>query len=119
MALINHQRNTKLFDNVTVTGNVSSDPIEINGYSLYCVQHRWSGATGNWSIIIEGSNVEGTKTDADYTVIDSTNVTGANLPAGNRMVNVEKAGYAFVRARIVFTSGGGTLNYSILNGKVW
>lgn len=111
-----HQQNTKLFDSITVSGNDKSKPIIINSYSLYAIQHVWSGTSGAFQIIVEGSNFD--TTDDDYfTVIDITNVTAANSPKGNRLVNVEKAGYAYVRVRISFASGGGTLT-SVLNGKV-
>ncbi len=111
-----HQQNTNFLDNFTVSANSTSDPINIDAYSLYCVQHVWSGASGSFQIIIEASNFD-TDEDQYYTTIDITNVTVANSPVGNRMVNVEKAGYAFVRIRIAFTSGGATLT-SKLNGKI-
>ncbi len=123
MSTIVHQQNTNLFypipgsgTTISITENISTQPVNINGFSLYCVQHIWSDVSGSWQIIIEGSNVDGDKTDNDYTTIDIT-VMGS-VPAGNRMVNVEKAGYSFVRVRVAYTSGGGTLR-SILNGKVW
>jgi hypothetical protein len=114
--LIVHKQNTLFFDSQTVSGAITSDPININGYSLYCVQHVWSGASGSWQIIVEGTNFN-TSDDAYYTTVDITNITASNVPTGNRMLNVEKAGYAYVRVRIAHTSGGGTLT-SLLNGKV-
>ena len=119
MSTIIHQENTNLFDplnrgNITISQNLSSSPVNLNGYSLFTIQHVWSGASGTWSVIIEGSNELGEKNDNDYTVIDTTLISGTN---GNHMLNFEKAGFAFVRARIAYTSGTGTFK-SILNGKI-
>lgn len=114
MAKLDHLLNKNFFSSQSITTDVSSDPENLNGFSLYAIQHIWSGASGGWFIIIEGSNVQGTKTDNDYTTIDTTTVSGTS---GNRMVNVEKAAYSFVRVRVDFSSGGGTLT-SIINAKV-
>ncbi len=111
-----HQQNTNFFDNVSVTTSISSTPININTYSLYAIQHVWFGTSGSFQIIVEGSNFN-TSDDDYFTIIDITNITASNSPKGNRIVNVEKAGYSFVRVRIAYTSGGGTLT-SLLNGKI-
>jgi hypothetical protein len=111
---LTHLLNKSFFSASTVNGNSSASAECINGYSLYCIQHIWSGASGSWSVIVEGSNVPGNKTDSDYSAIDTTVISTAS---GNRLINVERAGYSFVRVRIAYTSGGGTLT-SILNAKV-
>lgn len=109
-----HQLNKRLYDNVSISANSSSDAVNIDSFSLYAIQHKWTGATGTWSIIIEGTNEQLNPADSDYTTIDVTNVTTSS---GNRLVNVEKAGYSLVRVRISYSSGGGTLK-STINAKV-
>lgn len=114
MDLITHKFNTTLFDNVAMTSNQSSAAKDISGISLYALQYVWTGASGTLSIIIEATNVLENTQDADYSIIDNYSIVTAT---GNRMLNVEKAGYAKVRARIVQTIGTGTLK-AIINGKV-
>lgn len=120
MSQIVHQQNTNLFypsshdQALTVSANISSDPINLDGYSLFNIQHVWTGFTGSWNIIVEASNIQGTKTDNDYSTIYTTVVSGSS---GNAMLNFEKAGFSFLRVRIVYASGGGSLK-SILNGKI-
>lgn len=120
MSVIVHQQNTNLFvpgtnyTTINVTGNIACEPIAINGYSLYAIQHFWTGASGSIQIIVEGSVIEGTKTDDDYTVINTTLVTGAK---GNALFNFEKAGFSYVRVRIAYSSGSMTFK-SVLNGKI-
>lgn len=108
-SIIIHQLNKKLFENQTVSTSITSEAININAYSLYAVQHVWTGATGTWSIIIEVSN-----NGVNFDPVDVTNVTGTS---GSRMVNVEKAGYSWVRVRVNYTSGGGTLE-TTFNSKI-
>lgn len=121
MSVINHQQNTNMFypsnpsQTLTVNGDIASDPVCLDAYSLFSIQHVWSGFTGSWNIIIEGSNIQGPKNDNDYSIIYTTVVNSAE---GNAMLNFEKAAFSFVRVRVDYASGGGTLR-SVLNGKIW
>lgn len=114
MDMIVNKANVKLFDEVSLSSNITSDPFEIRSNSLYCVQHRWKNKTGTVTILVQGTNFAASTNDEDYFTVDTYIIpTGSDT----RGINIEKAGYSFVRLKITQTSGSGTLT-SIINAKV-
>lgn len=109
--LIVHKLNVKLLDNVDAGSNIESDPLNIQSISLYCMQVTWDSLSAvNPVISLSGSN----SLDEPFVQID------AFIPVdsqGGRLVNVEKAGYAYIKAVYSCFSGSGTITVSI-NGKV-
>lgn len=83
----------------------------IEGISCYAVQYSWSAFSGDGTEIIStlGSN------DGEiWTSVDAFIPSGTT---GNRLLNVEKAGYAFVSIEYTAGSTSGTLLVTI-SGKV-
>jgi uncharacterized protein YxjI len=111
MNLIIHQINQKLFDNHDMTSDESSDSININNYSLYAVQYIFDSFAGiGFDVNLEVSN-----DGENFSVLDTFTSTDAS---GSFMVNVEKAGYSFVRVSLegdTVTAGNLTV---IFNGKM-
>ena len=105
--------NQKLFDALDMsTVDIASDTQSIQSITCYAVQAYWDSFTGNGTerIITEGSN------DAiNWSTLDSFIPTGTT---NSRMLNVEKAGYAYVR--IHYTCDGGAVGNltTRLSGKV-
>lgn len=112
MDLIVHKLNVKLLDNINASStSVLSDPISIQGFSLYCVHYSWSGFSAVDPLLeILGSN----SLDQPFVTIDNYIPSGIT---GGRLVNVEKAGYAYVKIKWSCTSANGAITASI-NGKV-
>lgn len=110
MDFIVHKQKTKLLDNVSVSISQSSAAIDINSYSLYCVQYVWSGFSGTSIVYLEGSN-----NNVNFVEVDKYHLSGSN---GGRLINVEKAGYAYVRIRIEDPGTSSGTFSAILNGKV-
>jgi hypothetical protein len=109
-SLIVHQLNKKLLDNVSVAVSQSSDAININSYSLYAMQYDWSGYAGTTIVFLEIS-CNGTS----WVELDKYNILTAN---DSRMLNIEKAGYAWIRVRLL-DPGTSIGNFTAtINGKV-
>lgn len=97
----------KLFDSEALTGDFSSDGVEVSevgGFALHCF---WTG-TPTGDLIAEGSN-DGT----NFVTIVSQAVGGA---AGQWLLNIERQHYRFMRLSYDFTSGTGALT-AILSAK--
>lgn len=106
-----HRLNIKILDNVDANVSVESDPLNIQSISLYCLQATWDGFSAvNPTITLSGTN----SLDESFVQIDSFIPVGTT---GGRLVNVEKAGYAYIKVSYSCTSGSGTITVSI-NGKV-
>lgn len=101
-----HIENKKLLDSVNFAVNQTSPSDAINDAMAYAVQFIWSGATAAaGDLIVEGSNVD---VASSFVPVSTTSITGET--SGSALINVERAGYAFVRTRWVYSSGsGGTL----------
>lgn len=99
----------KLLDNIDATADRTSVVQNINNFALFAVQYYWDTFAGNALVITEASN-DGT----NWTTVDSFIPSGAT---GSRMLNVEKAGYGYVRVRYTQTGASGNFSTS-LNGKV-
>ena len=89
-------------------GNYNSVSQNISNCSLYSMQYVWSVTTGTITVTISASN-----NDKDFVAFD-TFIPSAL--AGNRMVNIEKAGYKFFRVEVT-ASGATGLIMAIANGK--
>ena len=108
MDKVTHVLNKKLLNAVTMDTDLVSPVQNIQQVAAIAVQHIWSGASGTLLLTVEGSN------DGDnFTVIDTTNIVSAS---GSKLLNIEKAAYAYLRISLDQTTGAGTLT-SILNGK--
>lgn len=111
MDIIVHKCNVKLLDGVNMSSNHTSDAFNIQSFSLYCAQFAWSGFSGVDALIeILGSN----SLEEPFISVDTYTPSGTT---GGRLVNVEKAGYAYIKLKYSCSSGMGTLTASI-NGKV-
>jgi hypothetical protein len=103
--------NVKLLNNVSAGASVQSDAISIQEISLYCLQSTWTGFSAVTPLItLYGSN----SLEEEFVKIDAFIPTGST---GGRILNVEKAGYGFVKVAYTCVSGSGNLTVSI-NGKV-
>lgn len=106
-----HKLNIKLLENVDAGSSVESEPLNIQSISLYCMQVTWADLSAiNPIVTLSGSN----SLDEPFVQIDSFIPIDSD---GGRLVNVEKAGYAYVKVSYSCFSGSGTINVSI-NGKV-
>lgn len=109
--LIQNVLDKKVIDAVSMASGTTSSSINIQNITCYAIQCYWTGfsAGGSETIYTEASN-----DDVNYTTID------AFIPSGtsnSNMLNVEKAGYRFVRIRYVPNGGTGTLSVTV-SGKV-
>jgi len=103
-----------LDDSITITSDVyTSSAVEMLTFSCYAIQCVWDAVnTAPVVLYVEASNDNET-----FTVVDSVSLPVASS-AANRMLNVEKAGYAFVRIRVDASSGEVVNFRSIICAKV-
>lgn len=109
MDFVTHLFSIKLFTNQDMSVNATSPVQNIDNVSCYAVQYIWTGFTGVSSVIFEASN-----DGINFSQIDTFLIPDA---ADNRIVNVEKAGYSFVRCRNAQSTATGSLTV-IINGKI-
>ena len=104
----------KLFNYIDVSTGQTSVVSSIEGMTCYAVQYTWVSFVGNITIYTEGSNDN--DDDNTWTPVDTfLPTTGTST---NRLLNVEKAGYRYLRVRFVVNSAStGTLKVT-LNAKV-
>lgn len=119
MDLLVHKQNTILLDSYDVSlGNVTSNPVALQQYSLFCIQTYWTNYTPGTDdlIIVEGSNeINKAEVDRRYEQLSASIPTSGDAGV---LLNYEKAGFALVRVRFeTSVAGTGTIT-SILNGKV-
>jgi hypothetical protein len=109
--IVSHLGSFVLMNNIDASVNYVSDPLNINSFVLYAIQFSWDSFATLTSAVVstEGSNDGSIWTSID-TFIPSTGTA-------SRILNVEKAGYAFVRISYNQVGASGTLK-AILNGKV-
>lgn len=111
MDFVVHRLNKKLLDGVNASSSHTSDALDIQSFSLYCAQFSWSGFSAVDPVIkILASN----SLSEPFVEIDTYVPAGTT---GGRLVNVEKAGYAYVKISYTCSSGAGVITASI-NGKV-
>lgn len=102
--LINSNR--KMFDGISLTSTQVSAVTDISDTPLYSVHAVFSGSPVG-VFTVEGSNV----LDPTQAVV----IASYAVPVSNSriLLNVEKAGYAFMYLRYTFTSGSGTLTATV------
>lgn len=107
-----HKLNVKLLDGIDASQtSVASSPLNVQSISFFSYQITWTGFTATSPVVtILASN----SLSEQFIAIDSFIPTGTT---GGRLINVEKAGYAFVKVTYSCATGAGTLTASI-NGKV-
>ena len=88
-----------------------SAPVVIQGITNYAIQCSWTGFTGDGTETITTS---ASNDEVIWTPVDSFIPTGTT---GSRMLNVEKAGYRFVRVFYVPGTTVGSLTVTI-SGKI-
>lgn len=116
MDIIVHKCNVKLIDAQSAAlTSIVSDPLEINGFSLYCAQFSFSSDFNavDPEIKVLGSN----SLDQPFVAIDIHEPPPSAGTSYSYMVNVERAGYAYVKLSYTCASGMGTIT-ATLNGKV-
>ena len=116
MDIIVHKCNVTLLDAEDASQtSVVSEPFNIQSFSLYCVQVSFSSTFNavDPEIKIMGSN----SLDAPFVAVDIYTPSSAGGTAYSYMLNVEKAGYAFVKVSYTCASGVGSIT-ATLNGKV-
>lgn len=107
---VHHINTVTLMDNIDASSNYISNPLNINDFVIYCVQFSWdSFFAPTCALYTEGSNDGST-----WTIVDSFIPSNGS---GSRLLNVEKAAYAYVRLRYTQSGGAGTIK-AVLNGKV-
>jgi hypothetical protein len=116
MDIIVHKLNVKLLDEVSAAlTSVVSDPINLQSFSLYAVQFVFSS---NFNAVDPEVKVLGSNSlDAPFTEINVFTPSAAAGTSYSYLLNVEKAGYAFVKLAYTCASGVGTISATI-NGKV-
>lgn len=103
--------NVKLLNAVSAGTTILSDSLDIQGISFYSFQTSWSGFSAVSPVVtLYASN----SLTEPFVQIDSFIPSGTT---GGRIVNVERAGYAYLKVGYSCASGAGTLTASI-NGKV-
>ena len=107
---VHHINTVTLMNNISAASDYTSNALNINDFVLYCVQFSWTGFSApTCALYTEGSN-DGTI----WTIVDSFIPSNGS---GSRLLNVEKASYAYVRLRYTQSGGAGTIK-ATLNGKV-
>jgi hypothetical protein len=107
---VHHVGTFTLMNNINASANYTSDSLNINYFVIYAVQFSWVGFSAPTSVLYTEASNDGSV----WTIIDSFIPTTGT---GSRMLNVEKAAYAYVRLRYTQSGGSGTIN-AVLNGKV-
>jgi hypothetical protein len=107
---VHHVNTVTLMNSIDASSNYISSSLNINDFVIYCVQFSWSGFSAPTSALYtEGSN------DGNvWSIVDSFIPSGST---GSRLLNVEKAAYAYVRLRYTQSGGAGNIT-ATLNGKV-
>lgn len=121
MDFVVHRLRINLVDgstNLATTTNISgstftSDAVDIQGFSLYCIQFSYNSvSTAAATLTVQGSADGLVWTDVDCSVAP------VSASASSRLLNVEKAGYAFVRIKVAPSTGTVSGFKAIINGKV-
>lgn len=110
MNAVVHQINQKVLDAVSMASNQTSAVVELKEFSLFCVQYVITGFSATTATL----DLQASNDGINYVSVQSITPT---LATENDMINVEKAGYNFVRVQYTQTGGAGTLTV-IINGKV-
>lgn len=93
--------NKKLLDGVDFSVSQTSSGDAIYDALAFSIQFIWTGATGAaGDLIVEGSN-----DNSIFVPVSTTSITGETT--GSALINVERAGYSYVRIRWVRSAGSG------------
>jgi len=107
---VHHINTITLMDNINASSNYTSSSLNINDFVLYAIQFSWTGFSATSCVMY----TEGSNDSSVWTAVDTFVPSGTT---GSRILNVEKAGYAYVRVRYTQSGGAGIIK-AILNGKV-
>lgn len=107
---VHHVGTFILMNDINASSDYISNSIDINGFVLYSIQFSWSAFSAPACAVYTEASNDGNA----WTAVDTFVPFGIT---GSRMLNVEKAAYAYVRVRYVQSGGAGTIK-AILNGKV-
>lgn len=110
MSTINVTKKT-LLDGVSLVADQTSAAENIDSVISFAVQFSWEGGTTiNGTLMVEGS-LDG----SNFVPVEQLALV--NEDDGNYLVNIERAGYSYMRASWDYTSGtGGTLTV-LFNSK--
>jgi hypothetical protein len=100
--------NQPIVEDGDMSGNVTSESINVSEIDLYCVQVVWSNGVG-----LDGTlTLEASLDDETYTTVNGSSllVSGAS---DSIMYNVTNPGYIHVRLKYTSVAGTGTLNARI------
>lgn len=103
-----HFANVALLDASDLSVDATSEAENVNNVTCIAIQSIWTGFGGAVTCYTEASN-----DGVNFTTVDSYSLSGVS---GTRMLNIEKAGYAWIRARYEQVGGSGSLSV-ILNSK--
>lgn len=98
-----HQENKKILNGVNFAANQTSESDFIGDSLAVSLQFIWSGAVGAGGDLI----VEGSIDNATFVPVEIQTIAGET--SGAFLVNIERAGYSYIRARWVYTAGVGGL----------
>lgn len=101
-----------VFKLVNMNTTQTSTSIPVQGITCYAIQSSWTGFTGDGT---EKITTYASNDEIIWSQIDSFIPT---TTVANGMLNVEKAGYRFVR--VIYTPGSGTVGTLLItiSGKV-
>ncbi len=101
---------TILAEDIDMSGDYTSNPQGIEGVTCYAIQFSWTGFNDDTDAVL---STEASNDLEIWSVVDSF-IPSDNT--NNTMLNVEKAGYKYVRIKYVQVAGAGTLK-AIISGK--
>lgn len=103
--------NIKLFNKISASSNKESEVLNIQSVSSICVQTTWNSFSAvNPKISVLASN----SLEELFVEIDEIIPTGSS---GGEILNIQRAGYGFIKAIYTCVSGSGDITLSI-NGKI-
>lgn len=105
-----HAINSQTIVNGNMSGNITSNVLNIDEVTSYSIQATWTGVPVG-TVKAQGSNNIGLLGWTDIT----ESISAVSGP-GTYILNVERPSYSFVQFVYTFTSGTGTMN-AVLNAK--
>lgn len=105
---------TTLTSTINISGSTfTSASVDIQGFSLYCIQFSYNSVSTAAATL----TVQGSADGLIWTDVDSS-IAAVSASASSRLLNVEKAGYAYVRIKVAPSTGTVNGFKAIINGKV-
>ena len=93
--------NKNVLEDASMAADATSESVDVAEAIVFAVHGIWTGDPVG-SFIVEAGN-----DDQNFVTIDISSTGGAD---NQRLLNVDRAGYRYVRVRYERTSGSGTLN---------